>query len=84
LICNLKTTQCKVLIALSISLALATVWIVYRLPTSILPILIFLQWMPLILKSRPIPFLGRAWLTAAVALLLFAVVAGVFLLLLRS
>ena len=84
MICDPKTARCQVLFALTLSLALIAVWNFYRLPTSILPILIFLQWMPIILKSGPISFLGQAWFIAAAGLLLFGVLAGIVHLLLGT
>lgn len=75
--CNPKTKRYQILFSLSLSLALGALWSFYRLPTSMLPILIFVQWMPIILRSGPLSLLGRSWLIAAVGLLLFGVVAGV-------
>ena len=82
--CDPKTARCQFIFALSLSLVLVGIWNFYRLPASILPILIFLQWLPLILKSGPISLLGRAWSIAAAGLLLFGVFAGIVLLLLGS
>ena len=82
--CDPKTMRCQILFALSLSLALVGLWIFYRLPMSLLPIFLFLQWMPIILKSGPLSLLGRTWLIAAVGLLLLGVVAGVVRLLLGT
>ena len=82
--CDPKSLRCQILFSLSLSLALVAFWIFYRLPTSILPILIFLQWMPIILKSGPLSLLGRPWCIAALGLLVLGVVAGVVRLLLGT
>lgn len=84
MICNPKSKRCQILLSLSLSLALSAVWSFYRLPTSMLPIIIFLQWMPIILKSGPLSLLGRTWLIIAVGLLLLGVFAGVVRLLLGA
>jgi len=49
-----------------------------------LPILIFLQWMPIILRTGPLSLLGRTCLIVAVGLLFLGVVAGVVRLLLGT
>ncbi len=82
--CDPKSMRCQILFASSLSLALVALWIFYPLPTSMLPILIFVQWMPIILKSGPLSLLGRTWCIAALGLLLFGVVAGVVRLLLGT
>ena len=82
--CNPKTKRCQILFASSLSLALVVLWVFYRLPASMLPILIFLQWMPIILRIGPLSLLGRTCLMAAIALLLLGVVAGVVRLLMGT
>lgn len=82
--CDPKSMRCQFLFALSLSLTLVALWIFYHLPTSILPILVFVQWMPLIVKSGPISLLGRTWLLVAVGLLLIGVVAGIVRLILGA
>ncbi len=75
--CDPRTIRCQTVFSLSLSLTLIAVWTVYRLPVSILPILVFLQWMPLILKSEPLSLLGRPWVMAAGGLLLLGILAGI-------
>ena len=82
--CNPKTKRCQILFASSLSLALVVLWVFYRLPASMLPILILLQWMPIILRIGPLSLLGRTCLMAAIALLLLGVVAGVVRLLMGT
>ena len=82
--CNPKTKRSQILFASSLSLVLVALWVFYRLPASMLPILIFLQWMPIILRIGPLSLLGRTCLIAAVGLLLLGVVAGVVRLLLGT
>ena len=82
--CNPKTKRCQILFASSLSLALVALWVFYRWPMSMLPILIFLQWMPIILRSGPLSLLGRTWCIAALGVLLLGVVAGVVRLLLGT
>ena len=82
--CNPRTVRCQTLFALSLSLTLIALWIFYQLPTSILPILIFIQWMPLIFRSGPISFKGRKWMIGTLVLLLLGVIAGIVRLLLGA
>jgi ABC-type polysaccharide/polyol phosphate export permease len=48
-----KTMRCQILFALALSLTLAALWTFYRMPASILPILIFIQWMPDSVRAGP-------------------------------
>ena len=82
--CDPQTMRCQILFALALSLTLVALWIFYRLPASILPILIFIQWMPVIMKGGPISFLGRTWLLVTVGLLVLGILAGIVLLLLAA
>ena len=82
--CDPKSMRCQILFASSLSLALVALWVFYRLPASMLPILIFLQWMPIILRMGPLSLLGRTYLIVAVGLLFLGVVAGVVRLLLGT
>ena len=82
--CNPKTKRCQILFASLLSLALVALWDFYRLPTSMLPILIFLQWMPIILRIGPLSLLGRTCLKVAAGLLFLGVVAGAVRLLLGT
>ena len=82
--CDPKSMRCQILFASSLSLALVALWVFYRLPASMLPILIFLQWMPIILKKGSLSLLGRTCLIVAVGLLFLGVVAGVVRLLLGT
>jgi len=84
LTCDPKSMRCQILFASSLSLALVALWVFYRLPASMLPILIFLQWMPIILRIGPLSLLGRTCLIVAVGLLFWGVVAGVVRLLLGT
>jgi hypothetical protein len=79
-----KTMRCQILFALALSLTLAALWTFYRMPASILPILIFIQWMPVIMKRGPISFLGRTWLLVTVGLLVLGILAGIARLLLGA
>ena len=82
--CDPKSMRCQILFASSLSLALVALWVFYRLPASMLPILIFLQWMPIILRTGPLSLLGWTCLIVAVGLLFLGVVAGVVRLLLGT
>ena len=82
--CDPKSMRCQILFASSLSLALVALWVFYRLPASMLPILIFLQWMLSILRIGPLSLLGRTCLIVAVGLLFLGVVAGVVRLLLGT
>ena len=82
--CDPKSMRCQILFASSLSLALVALWVFYRLPASMLPILIFLKWMPIILRTGPLSLLGRTCLIVAVGLLFLGVVAGVVRLLLGT
>ena len=82
--CDLKTMRCQILFALALSFTLVALWIFYRMLASILPILIFIQWMPVIMKRGPISFLGRTWLLVTVDLLVLGILAGIVRLLLGA
>ena len=82
--CDLKTMRCQILFALALSFTLVALWIFYRMPASILPILIFIQWMPVVMKRGPISFLGRTWLLVTVDPLVLGILAGIVRLLLGA
>jgi len=82
--CDLKTMRCQILFALALSFTLVALWIFYRMLASILPILIFIQWMPVIMKRGPISFLGRTWLLVTVDPLVLGILAGIVRLLLGA
>jgi hypothetical protein len=82
--CDPKTMRCQILVSLVLSLTLVALWIFYHLPASILPILIFIQWMPIIMKRGPISFLGKTWLLVTVGLLVLGILAGIVRLLLGA
>ena len=82
--CDLKTMRCQILFALALSFTQVALWIFYRMPASILPILIFIQWMPVVMKRGPISFLGRTWLLVTVDPLVLGILAGIVRLLLGA